>query len=238
MVAQFQVPPTSLGALRSTRRRAGATLVEIAIVVAIFGIMSALAAQAMSGMVPSWRTKQAAQEFMSNVQKARDLAISEGFEYRVRIDTWDTDPSGGDQNIGSYYVERGNSSMGSTSWDILPVDDGVSDDGEGTIDFSRGAPNALVWVSLRQPDVTTITFDGRGFLQNSASEFDSMGMVSFNFFDKHALVSESRDSAWTVSVSRAGFSRMFGAQTTPVGSPPGTAGTTSYATTSGGGYRP
>lgn len=238
MVAQFPLPPTSRGALRRVRARAGATLVEIAIVVAIFGIMSALAAQAMSGMVPSWRTKQAAQEFMANVQKARDLAISEGVEYRVRVATWDSDPSGGDQNIGSYYIERGDRTSGSTSWDILPIDDGVSDDGEGTIDFTRDAPNELPWVSLSQPDVTTITFDGRGFLENGPGDFDSMGMVTFNFFDKHALVVEARDSAWKVSVSRAGFSRMYGAQTTPVGSPPGTSGTTSYATTSGGGYNP
>lgn len=236
MIALLPTPVP--GRLRRRALRAGVTLVEIAIVVAIFGIMSALAAQSMVGMLPSWRTRRAAREFMADVQKARDLAIAEGVEYRVRIGTWDTSPGSGDASVGSYYIERGNLPSGSTDWDILPIDDGAPADGEGTIDFSRTADNALPWVSLQEPAVQSITFDGRGFLRNSSSEFDSTGMISFVFFNKRALVVDGVDEAWTVSVSRAGFARLIGTHSDTIGSPPGTSGVTSYATSSGSGYAP
>ena len=85
------------------KRRQGVSLVEIALVIAIFGIMSAMAAQSMAGMVPSYRTKQAAREFYVNVQKARDLAIAEGREYRVRVACSD---QGGELQINPCWPSR------------------------------------------------------------------------------------------------------------------------------------
>ncbi len=221
------------------KRRQGVSLVEIAIVIAIFGIMSAMAAQSMAGMVPSYRTKQAAREFYVNVQKARDLAIAEGREYRVRVDAWDTSVSSGTTSIGSYYIERGDSATLSTTWDVLPADmNGVVNDQEGHVVFTRDAvasatdaANPLPWVSLEQPAVTTIVFDSRGFLENSSAEFDSTGMVNFNFVNKRAAVVDNMSEFWTVSVSRAGFARLSGTYSAPIGSAAGTNGTT----TSGGG---
>ncbi len=220
----------------SRRQRQGVTLVEIAIVIAIIGIMSALASQAMGGMAPSWRTKRAAQEFLANAQKARNLAIAEGVDYRIRVDAWDTSPDTGDASIGSYYIERGNSAM-ATTWDILPMDvGGVVDDHEGRIDFSRGGATPLVWVSLDQPTSATITFDPRGFLRNSSTEFDSAGMINFVFFNKRALVADGQDEWWEVSLSRSGFARLAGTFTTPIGAASGTSTTTNSSTSSGSGY--
>ncbi len=228
--------PRSLSRPLSSARR-GVTLVEIAIVIAIFGIMAMMASQSMVGMVPSWRTKRAAKEFMVHLQQARDLAIAEGVEYRIRVDTFDTDLADGEDNIGSYYIERGDASVNSTSWDILPMDeDGVSNDTEGYILFSRGEPNALPWVSFVEPEVTTIIFDSRGFLTNSAADFGDEGMIDFKFCNKRALAVDGLNEWWMVSVSRAGFSRMSGAFSASIGAIPGTAGTTDFGTSSGSGY--
>jgi len=226
------------------KRRHGVSLVEIAIVIAIFGIMSGLAAQSMVGMVPSYRTKRAAREFYVNVQKARDLAISEGREYRIRVDAWDSSISTGTASIGSYYIERGDAASLSVTWDVLPVNvNSVVNDQEGHIVFTRDAvasatdaANPLPWVSLEQPLVTTIVFDSRGFLENSSSDFDSTGMVNFNFVNKRAAVADGMSEFWTVSVSRAGFARLSGTHSATIGAGAGTNGTTTSGG-SGSGYQ-
>lgn len=224
--------------IQTRSHRQGVSLVEIAIVIAIFGIMSAIAVQSMAGMVPSWRTKRASREFLVNVQKARDLAISEGVEYRVRVDAWDSDPGNGDASIGAYYLERGNAATSSTTWDILPMDeDAVVNDDEGHIVFTRDTDNQLPWVSLLEPvQTTTIVFNSRGFLENPSTDFDSAGMINFVFFNKRALVVDGQNEWWQVSVSRAGFARLAGTYTTAIGAGAGTSGTTNYGTSSGSGY--
>ena len=231
--------PTPVRA-RTRRRRAGVSLVEIAIVVAIFGIMAALAAQSMAGLLPSWRTKEAAKDFNAYCQQARDLAIAEGVEYRVRVDLWDTDLAGGNTNTGSYYVERGSLAYDTETlgtWDILPMDEnGVVNDSEGHHEFTRDTANALPWVSLEEPTVKSIIFDARGFLENPSTDFDSGGMVNFKFWNKRALIVDGTNEWWEVSVSRAGFSRLSGTYSTAIGSAAGTASTTNFGTSSGAGY--
>lgn len=231
------IPGVSRRLAHLRRRNAGVSLVEIAIVVCIFGIMAAIASQEMAGLLPSWRVKQAAKEFMVACQQARDLAISEGVEYKVEVDLWDTTPPAGSTNIGSYYVKRGDAAFGSTTWDILPMDvDGVSNDSEGHHEFTRDTDNALPWVSLAEPSITEITFDGRGFLENTSTDFDSSGMINFVFFNKRALVTEGTNEWWEVSLSRAGFSRLSGTYSTAIGAAAGTSGTTHFETSSGSGY--
>src|SRR5687767_14220967 len=76
--------PMGLG---TRRYRGGVTLVEIAFVIAIIGIMAAIGAILMRETIPSWRTRQAANHFNASLMLARDLALREGLQYRVRIES-------------------------------------------------------------------------------------------------------------------------------------------------------
>ncbi len=224
---------------RSRRVRAGVSLIEIAVVIAISGIMTAIASQSMVNLMPSWRTKQAAKEFYGHVQQARDLAIAEGAQYRVVIESWDTAPTADSGSVGSYEIQRNDGTVASPTWDVLPIA-GVNPM-QGTYDFSDGAADALHWVSLEEPTVTTITFDSRGFIDsayNSSSDFGSTGMINFVFFNKRALVTDGTNEWWEVSVSRAGFARLTGTYTTAIGAAPGNAASSNFNTSTGSGYAP
>ncbi|MSP57053.1 MAG: hypothetical protein EXR69_15860 [Myxococcales bacterium] len=181
---------------------------------------------------------------MVECQQARDLAIAQGVEYRVLVDTWDTDPAGGETSYGRYKVQRGN--LGSSEcaatpcsdvWDTLPVDEGgVVNDGQGVHEFTRGTPNGMPWVSFQEPRVAAIVFDSRGFLESSSADFDSSGTINFVFLNKRALVVDGMNEWWQVSISRAGFARLSGTYSTPIGAPSGTSGTTNFPSSSGSGY--
>ena len=115
-------------------------------------------------------------------------------------------------------------------------EDGVVNDGAGVHEFTRGTPGGLPWVSFKEPTVPAIVFDSRGFLENGTADFDSTGMINFVFFNKRALVVDGMNEWWQVSISRAGFARLSGTYSAPIGAAAGTSGTTNFPTSSGSGY--
>jgi len=235
------------------RNRRGVTLIEIAIVVAIIGVLASIGAGLMNDLIPSWRTRQAAREFSARVSQIRAMAIADSVQYRIHIDETDSDPSSGDTNYGAYYVQKGDLNDHSTAWDTLPVDMSGSDDlwGEGYVNIQDGAEDSLPGVSIEALASTlagqdtwtdSIILNAKGQLDNPASDFtcdingdgSSDGYICVTFVNKKSLAKGKTDE-WMVLISRAGAVRMQHGEDSAVGYSVGSA-ITSQAGSSSGGY--
>lgn len=226
--------------LRARRARSGISLVEIAITIAIAAILAAIGAGLMTGAIPSWRTREAAYDFAAVVNLARNKAIADGFEYRVRIVT--TDPNLDDDigSVGVYTLERGNQASASDVWDILPVDDNGPDTDEGTYDISMGGDEQLRDVSISPSGSTAVDGDDilispRGWVANPDSDFDASGHITVTFTNKRAHLNGTSDERY-VQVSRSGMVRILSDASSFATGVAGTTGVSNTAATAGTGY--
>lgn len=220
--------------------RRGVTLIEIAIVVAILGIVAAMGASLLTSGLPSWRTRRGARELTSAISMCRQTAIALNTRCRIRLSAFDSDLDGTSGNVGAYFVEVEHDG----TWDILPVDDpgiaGVV--GEGTVVLSKDGEDELLGVSLKEwspltgEDGDDIVFDARGWLQNPTSDFDADGYITVTFVNKPARRRSDTDE-WNVKVSRGGLVRMESSRVAVVGNGAGTT-EASTAGSAGTGYSP
>ena len=84
----------------------GFTLVEILIVIAIFGVLTAIAAPGISAWVETFKFKNTIREIGITMQLARMKTIASGVEYRVVFDL----------DAETFSLERGNQADGSDTW--------------------------------------------------------------------------------------------------------------------------
>lgn len=236
------------------RSRRGVTLVEIAIVVALIGVMAAIGAGMLGETVPAWRTRRAATEFYTTVNAARTMAISDGVEYRIWFEATDPDPSTSATNAGTYWVQKGDAATESSSWDTLPVEmDGANAlDGEGYVNLADGEQDSNPSVSIRafDPELVgpshggsdnAIHFGPSGMLLNDADDFtcdvtgdgNADGFICVAFVNKDKA-EKGADDVWTVSISRAGFARMFHSDADSIGYSVGTSSTSQPSSSSSG----
>lgn len=226
----------------STRR--GVTLLEIAIVIAIIGVMAALAGTLLTQNLPGWRTRRAAREFSANVMMARQLAMAQDVEYRVRLGVFDTDLTDG-IGTGVYYIEKGNRTSSSTEWDILPwdMDGSGAQFSEGTVDISQGGEDMLRGVSIADWGTISgiagndLVFSPQGWLVNPVSDFNSLGYLEIRFVNEPARVRGAVDD-WVVQVSRGGMVRMVSSRQTDIVAANGTPDASQWTSSSGSGYNP
>lgn len=82
------------------------SLIELMIILAIIGILAAVTAPNILGMLPRMRLKNAVNRIVTDIQLARMKSIATGKEYRLNFDI----------SSESYSIEEGNRSSSSTSW--------------------------------------------------------------------------------------------------------------------------
>ncbi len=197
-------------------------MVELAIVVAVIGIISAIAGWQVQSLVPKFRSKAAAVEFAKYVDMCRNLSIRTNRECKIELLTWDSAPSSiSSTNYGSYSIAVGNAAMNSVTWDILPIDtysDSSDDDQSmGIIDLGQSGEQRQNKVSIRytQGDIggprtgltESLVFAPRGFLQNPNTDFNATGYIEVEFVNKVAL-SEGLNDVFVVMVSKMGMTRL------------------------------
>jgi len=92
--------------LNISNRAQGFTLVELLIVVAVLGILIAIAALSLRDWRPSLDAKQTATGLVNMLREARSNAVATNYQYKVDFDV----PNG------QYRMQRGAQAYNSTTW--------------------------------------------------------------------------------------------------------------------------
>jgi len=191
-------------------RRAGFTLIEMVIVIAIMAVLSGLAIATSRELLPRFRTRQAARDFSNALQNARIQAIQNNRQTRVRITDYDTDAtSSGGANAGAWIAEIGNKKLGSTTWSTLDF---------SKYDLSKTGEDYLKQVSLSYTSgalsgpsgcscTDSIVYSPLGRVLNPAADFESDGYIQLTFVNKSHNHLTNKDYYY-VNVYRAGLARV------------------------------
>lgn len=204
------------------RGRRGFTIVELAVVLAIFVITAALGLGSLREHLPRYRLVQSAKRLKADLRTLQSLATSSGRQARLRLVSAPGDCADPTVWGGGWALELGDRSNGSTRWDVLPVD--LSDDAglapdsdqsEGLVVLSEGG-NAearftclLPWGTLTGPlsgDRDTIVINARGYLDNPTSDLDG-GYIRLTLRNQDAALQGVQDEA-VVLISAAGAVRL------------------------------
>jgi len=196
--------------------RAGHTLVELAVAIAIVGILAGIGWTRIQPQVDRYRMMKAARLLHADLQSLRALAIATNRETRLHFLLADTALDPDDVQLGEWLLQVGNRSTGSTEWDTLPVDmNGEGDSSEGERSLSPGGADETPrislapWPTLAGPgtdNADSIVFSPRGWVTNPATDFSS-GYVDLRIVNKRAL-GEGHTEEVTLSVSRGGLTRL------------------------------
>ena len=204
----------------------GFTLLEIAVVVMVVGILASLAVISGESLMPNVRTRSAAKQFAKYVDHLRMTALRNNRETRICMDSYDSAPATlSSANKGQYTLYIGDKSLNSASWDTLPgdfYDNNVDDDSTtGVIDISKTGKHFAAKVSIADwgSDIggpytgnsNCIVFSPRGWVLNPASDFNSMGFIEITFVNKVAR-SNGLNHDYIVMISRTGFTRIDNAK--------------------------
>jgi prepilin-type N-terminal cleavage/methylation domain-containing protein len=201
-------------------QRAGFTLAELVIVVAVLGIISAVAWGSIRDLLPRFRLVRVAEGLASDIAEIRMTAINTNRETRIVIEGEDESPTDAETWGGSWRLQAGNASINSTFWEDLPVDaadDGVDDDhGENPIDLGPGGNRAArgVGLSVDSPLVgpgtgngDAVVFSPRGWVVNPNGDFDTSGYLTLDLINKEAIRKGLEDEI-SVRIARSGYVRL------------------------------
>ena len=75
------------GSEREEKRVSGFTLVEILVLIAVLGIIGAIAVPNFIGLTPRMRIKSAARNIVSDMQMAKTKALRDGLTWTIQFDT-------------------------------------------------------------------------------------------------------------------------------------------------------
>lgn len=194
----------------------GHTLVELAVAIAIIGVLAAMGWGTLRDQVAQFHLMQAARLLHSDVQNLRTLAITTNRETRVVFTVADEVLDPFDVQSGEWLLQVGNRSNGSNEWDTLPIDlngEAVSDLGERSL--AEGGYNECDQISLaRWPELAgpgtanadALVFSPRGWVANPPADFTD-GYVVLDLVNKRALA-KGVDQRARVRISRGGLARI------------------------------
>ncbi len=200
--------------------RRGFTLIEMGIVIALFVVLAAIGWGSTRGQMPRYRLIRAAKDMRGDLSNLRNLAVMSNRETRMLLmgspgECLETDEFGG-----SWFLQAGNRSRGSTEWEFLPMDTEMEgedeEQGEGRVSLGDGGNRELKdvclepWDSLRGPgtgSTDAIVFSPRGWVRNPAADFGESGYLVLTLTNQAAGRLGVEDKVH-LRVSRAGMVRM------------------------------
>ena len=149
--------------MRTKTGKDGFTLIELMIVIAIVGVMAAIALPNLLAWIPDMRLKGAARDLYSDFQKARITAVKENKDVRIRFDyTAGT--------VGYYYFDTDNDSIhdaGEYRRDMSTYKSGVAFPNSAPVNCGGTTTN---WSSSAITQAPVITFSSTG-TANSGSVY-------------------------------------------------------------------
>jgi prepilin-type N-terminal cleavage/methylation domain-containing protein len=203
--------------------RQGFTLIELMVALVLLGFIAAIGWGSMADSLPRFRMIRSARLLKSDMSSLRNLAVQSNRETRLRFVQSGGDCTDADNWGGSWEMSIGESSSGSTTWDLLPDDafeDGTDDQqGEATTDLGvdgnhRAADVCLqAWASLLGPgtgNANAVVFSPRGWVTNPGSDFSSSGYLEFTLANQQATRKGFTDEV-SVVVFRSGMIRLVSA---------------------------
>ncbi len=195
--------------------RLGHTLVELAVAIAIVGILAGMGWTNIQPEVDRFRMMKAARLLHSDIQSLRALAIATNRETRIVFLAADDALDPADTQAGAWRLQAGDRSSGSLEWDTLPVDIGEPDDSQGERNLAPDGADAAPHVSLaRWPTLVgpggdnadAIVFSPRGWVANPVADFAD-GYVALRLVNKRALAHGHEEDV-TLRISRGGLARL------------------------------
>ena len=205
--------------MRRANPRAGVTIIEIAMVVALLGVLAGITHGSLKELLPRYRMVQTAKDLRNDIHALRYTAIEQSKEARVLLITADPDWSvPGPDSAGEWWLQVGNRGLRSNVWDTLPADmelDGTDDSTDrGTVSIGLGGEDSALGVSLKPwgalsgPGTTnldSIVFSPRGYVINPASDFDADGYITLTLVNKNAV---GVDDSVALRIARSGMVRL------------------------------
>ena len=183
------------------------TLLEIAVVIGVIALISALGIATMQGSMPRYRMVNASKQLKGDLMDLRMTAIEQNRQTRLVLKTGDTDyldPASDSQ--GAWMLEVGNRSRNSTRWRAVEESGAEVNIAKGG---NRPFPDVslMPWGSFAGPgrnNTDAIVFSPRGWVENPAEDFQTSGYIVLTLVNKEARAKGINDFI-EVRVARSGL---------------------------------